>query len=830
MVKVKRKVSLRHILILSAYSLILFLSYSNFARAIDTMTHGTPLTPLEIEYWKECNSTILTWGWGPGEVTEEILEAWAELDDMGIKIHYPVHFRIEYYTQLDFFYNITVRLEHEDVIDYHFDVFTPTFPAEKLWAISLGDEEYGFYGLDEMYQNVPEHIGKYNNTYEIETGYYLKPINNMNQTENLVFIEWMNEKSVWMFNYLYDHIKARLPNLVIFQTIFMPPAWGLRDEFTAAYEIKTDAWFVDCYYAAEYPWLLYETNRRYKSSMPDKDFCSVLWGTIWDFINKAGDNETYLDGSFEQIRREAWISYLSGADIISWFDWGPQDPYGWDWRMGFQRTDQLGRQIFKYRGLLNQELAKLPVLRSKPQVLFIGSGFSTELPMPNYAQAGLFSEYDAVNQRCFAKTNLNLSQYKLIIMHEDRYYEETVSKLNEYVESGGHLIFLGGTGLLNNIYGNATRINLFPIERKTTQSYYIGDIDFKIKINATTPNLLNLDLDYDEHYHDAVGLQNESFTDDYHFIGDLCIIDNETVLSIDAEPLFLYNNKSIPNSGWILYYGAKRLSSNPADYYQDDEIDLYFFYREVLRAFSNFLNITGSITTENNEDLLITQGKLEDGSILAGISNFYNENRSVNYSLDLNRFNLPDGNYWVHSLDTNASLGQFSSNNSILTFSLDIVANGTRLLLISQEKPNPGYSIEIFPEIPITEEKILPIIIIHSPLENETFGKIAPDFKISLIEEALNSTWYTIEGVATDFYFTELNGSIDQDAWNNLPEGEITLTFYARDAAGNIGTEYVIVIKSIPEPTPSIPGYDLFLLSSIIGIVSIIVLKRLKKS
>ena len=98
--------------------------------------------------------------------------------------------------------------------------------------------------------------------------------------------------------------------------------------------------------------------------------------------------------------------------------------------------------------------------------------------------------------------------------------------------------------------------------------------------------------------------------------------------------------------------------------------------------------------------MLITQGIVGDGLLLAGISELNNTIRSFNYTLDLSQFGFPDGNYWVHSLDSNSSLGQYTSENNTLEFHIDVIANGTRLLLISETQPNPGYSIDILPEIP----------------------------------------------------------------------------------------------------------------------------------
>jgi len=134
-----------------------------------------------------------------------------------------------------------------------------------------------------------------------------------------------------------------------------------------------------------------------------------------------------------------------------------------------------------------------------------------------------------------------------------------------------------------------------------------------------------------------------------------------------------------------------------------------------------------------------------------------------------------------------------------------------------------------FTEVVVRKDAYVPDITIHSPLDDQKFGKAPPDFNLTIIEEDLASTWYTIEGIAGTFPFTELTGTINQDAWDDAPEGEITITFYALDGAGNIGNESVIVIKKIPSE-PVIPGYNLFFLLSILSFVAILIRKKLKKS
>ena len=131
-----------------------------------------------------------------------------------------------------------------------------------------------------------------------------------------------------------------------------------------------------------------------------------------------------------------------------------------------------------------------------------------------------------------------------------------------------------------------------------------------------------------------------------------------------------------------------------------------------------------------------------------------------------------------------------------------------------------------FKDVQILKDLIIPVISIHSPLDDKSFGNAAPSFNISIIEEHLESTWYTIENATGIFTFSGLTGIIDQNAWNDLPQGNLTITFYAQDRTGNIGTKAVLVIKSIPKLI--IPGYNLFFLLGFLSVVVILKSKKLK--
>jgi len=158
--------------------------------------------------------------------------------------------------------------------------------------------------------------------------------------------------------------------------------------------------------------------------------------------------------------------------------------------------------------------------------------------------------------------------------------------------------------------------------------------------------------------------------------------------------------------------------------------------------------------------------------------------------------------------------------------------NGIQNGIISlQFYANDSFGYLGFKEIIIIKDTIVPEIQIISPNLNDIFGLTPPTFELSITEANLESTWYTINGGTTNHTFPGTIGTINQDAWTIALEGEISITFYARDRAGYIGTESVTVIKRIPSQSqPAISGYNMYVLLGIFSAVAIIFNKKLKKS
>ena len=124
-----------------------------------------------------------------------------------------------------------------------------------------------------------------------------------------------------------------------------------------------------------------------------------------------------------------------------------------------------------------------------------------------------------------------------------------------------------------------------------------------------------------------------------------------------------------------------------------------------------------------------------------------------------------------------------------------------------------------------------PEITINSPTYSQVVGSTAPGYDLS-ITGPQESIWHTFDRRLTNHTVSALTGTLNQVAWSALSDGIITIDFYANNSAGMIGTAQVQVIKdsSGGSTPPAIPGYNMYLLLSVIGIISLFLLRKRFKS
>ena len=105
--------------------------------------------------------------------------------------------------------------------------------------------------------------------------------------------------------------------------------------------------------------------------------------------------------------------------------------------------------------------------------------------------------------------------------------------------------------------------------------------------------------------------------------------------------------------------------------------------------------------------------------------------------------------------------------------------------------------------LPIAEDGP-PSIVINTPNSGDAFSTSAPSFSVTITDDFLDEMWYTIDGGMHNFTFTGYTGTIDQSTWDDALEGIITLTFYASDLPGNIGSATVNIEKDTQAPNITI--------------------------
>jgi hypothetical protein len=97
----------------------------------------------------------------------------------------------------------------------------------------------------------------------------------------------------------------------------------------------------------------------------------------------------------------------------------------------------------------------------------------------------------------------------------------------------------------------------------------------------------------------------------------------------------------------------------------------------------------------------------------------------------------------------------------------------------------------------IIKDTFEPIVIINSPSMYKIFGGIAPDFDIRIDELYLDIVWFTINTTIGNYTFS---GEMNQNIWNDVPDGPLLLNFYAKDIVGNIGSNSLILVKDTIQP------------------------------
>jgi len=115
-------------------------------------------------------------------------------------------------------------------------------------------------------------------------------------------------------------------------------------------------------------------------------------------------------------------------------------------------------------------------------------------------------------------------------------------------------------------------------------------------------------------------------------------------------------------------------------------------------------------------------------------------------------------------------------------------------------------------EVTVRKDINQPTLVINTPISDTLYDNIAPMFNVELSDPNLDTSWYSIDGGLTNIIFTT-NSSINQTLWEPTPDGQVEITFYVNDTAGNLIFDSVTVRKDTHAPLITITSpnsYDLF--------------------
>ncbi|MBY8986408.1 MAG: hypothetical protein KGD65_15145, partial [Candidatus Lokiarchaeota archaeon] len=169
---------------------------------------------------------------------------------------------------------------------------------------------------------------------------------------------------------------------------------------------------------------------------------------------------------------------------------------------------------------------------------------------------------------------------------------------------------------------------------------------------------------------------------------------------------------------------------------------------------------------------------------------------SPNFTVEITDMNLDTMWYSIYN-STDQSLNiSFTDNGTIDPTEWGALSNGEYTIRFDA---NDTVGNTDFKEVNITKDIYVIFIDIIDPIENEIFGVDAPNFIVEIVCAFLNITWYTVDGGLNNFSFTD-NESINEAAWDALPDGVVTIRFYANNTLGDIEFEQVNIIKDASAP------------------------------
>ncbi|MFX1329550.1 MAG: hypothetical protein ACFE91_15595 [Promethearchaeota archaeon] len=263
------------------------------------------------------------------------------------------------------------------------------------------------------------------------------------------------------------------------------------------------------------------------------------------------------------------------------------------------------------------------------------------------------------------------------------------------------------------------------------------------------------------------------------------------------KPLFIGVNES-DICNYAVFYSERNAPIIPLRNYSKipNKLSLEI---DFIGGFDPYFNRT--LISINNSEAALAINPI---SIERHLDKYYLPEILTRYTI-LNRFVLPTEVNWSYLNFIRSDIVSISNGfiisanimNNTLEFEYQYTSNGL-LNIYSEYNNGKEYFTMRLNDFNYQIDDSDPIINILNPQNYQTFGKNAPSYNLSIIEPNLDKIWYSLDGGLNNITVTSLNGTIDQTLWNAVPEGFLTIRFYANDTMGYYSYKDVIINKKLP--------------------------------
>lgn len=288
-----------------------------------------------------------------------------------------------------------------------------------------------------------------------------------------------------------------------------------------------------------------------------------------------------------------------------------------------------------------------------------------------------------------------------------------------------------------------------------------------------------------------------------------------TIQNEEAGILFEYCNYSVVQDATVIKYNSIGIKTLHCWYMNFTGNVIQDNYVGGLNLYHDFYDLVWENTFSKNDGYGI---KLEDKT---GICDFWNNEITDNgdYGILCIDSQTIFNKFWLNTFARN---GIYNAKDNGLYNEWDNGTMGNSWddyegydldddgIGFTQYHPYSEYGYMKNDSFPLTDRKdlVAPIITINFPQSFSVYENILPLFNITIDEYVSDFMWYELETITSAYnydysgaiYYATWEGAIDFSIWSLFGNGTLSLTFYAQDSKGNIGSTTVLLNKDTLNP------------------------------